>query len=205
MEKANLSSLALQDLHNTILQQLASISGKFGMISILNNYNDELVARNNRSLSQHVSRLISDIRSSKVDNQWVIDKIKGYLNQEYSRTMFQKQQYNERIDSSLSPRGVSNSKYQSILKSKSDIIDTKIWSKQSNWLIIENLINQFKTNNEFKMVLSALNELRNHLSSSLTSKKIRELGKFISNMKLTNRFDTVELITLLRSIQVEYR
>ena len=175
----SLSGLALQELHNYIIEQLRSMDSKYAFVSILNKYNDELVKRNEVSLSQSIYRLISNIHSSNVDNIWVIDKIQGFLKQEYSKTTFQRQQ--------------------------DFVVDTKNWSKMSNWLVIDNLINQFKTNMEVDMVIYGLTELRHHLSPTLNSKQTRDLSSLLNEVKATKNFDLNHLIRVLRHIQNEYR
>ena len=209
---SSLSTLALQDLHNHIIQQISSMSGKHGIISTLNQYNDELERRGEKSLHQNISRLISDLYSSKVDNIWVIDKIQGFLRQEYSKTYYEKHQGIESkvISGSVGKKSSAPENiYTSNLKPRTEQedfkIDTRNWSKMSNWLIIDNLLNQFRTITDVDVILNGLDSLRNHLSSTLSSKKLYQINSFINGVKSTRECDLYELTKLFREIQNEYR
>ena len=75
----------------------------------------------------------------------------------------------------------------------------------SNWEIIENLVNQFKTINDFDLVIHGLVELRHQMSSTLASNKMRLLSAFINDAKLQKNYDKNELFDLLHTLQNEYR
>ncbi len=200
----DLSRVSTEALHNYIIEQISSTIDTTRHITYLEDYSNELQKRGETALAQKIISIRGDLNMAKRPSEWIVNQINSAIDTKSSvpltarNTPATARMTSSRMYTSsyTTPDISSRTKFQNPSAQSTTqyiSIDTQEWTKLSNADVIDNLKLQISDRMDYLAVIEGLNELRDHLSSSVSGRALYQINNLINQIKNKKSFDKNEV------------